>query len=343
MSTVDAPYVAVSMIRSLMYFLDRQGLDAHALAAKAGLSTDLLYDRDQLVAAPCYARLMQLGIEHTANPLLGLEFGMAIEPDRWGILGVLLSHCANVGEALQFQARFQALVSTVGQGRLIDHGQHLALYWQTADGTPSALIEEALAAYVAFGQWATVQPITPRLVRFRHAPQANPHRYEQLFGCEVCFKAPRDEFLMEPGILQMPLRNPDAHLKDWVAQRARRLQHELLEDDVRARLAHWFAEQLPFGVPALEDAAQALSLTPRTLQRQLHQANSSFKHSLAEVRLNLADHYLHDASLSIGDIGILLGFSEQSAFQRAFKRWHGVTPRAYRRRVSTLTRVAHKA
>lgn len=339
MQPMDTPYVAVSMIRSLMYFLEQRGLDGDALAGEAGLSTDLLADRDLLVAADRYVRLMQHAIEHSANPLLGLEFGMAVEPDRWGMLGVLLSHCANVGEALQFQARFQALVSTVGQGRLIDDGRSLALNWQSADSTPPALIEEALGAYVAFGRWATVRPIAPRLVRFRHAPQADPRRYRELFDCDVCFEAPRNEFLMHRDILEMPLRNPDPDLKAWLARRARRLQQERLEDDVRARLAHWFAEQLPFGVPTLEDAARALALTPRTLQRQLHRADSSFKNSLAEVRLNLADHYLRDASLSIGDIGILLGFSEQSAFQRAFKRWHGITPRAYRRRVSASDQV----
>lgn len=337
MQRMDAPHVAVSMIRSLMYFLEQRGLDAQALASDAGLAADHLAERDRLVAAECYVDLMQRAIEHTANPLLGLEFGMAVEPDRWGMLGVLLSHCANVGEALRFQARFQALVSTVGQGRLSDDGRDLTLHWQAADNTPPALIEEALGAYVAFGRWAIGRPIAPRLVRFRHAPQAEPGRYRALFGCAVHFEAARDEFLIERDILDMPLRNPDPHLKEWLARRARRLQQERLEDDIRARLAQWFAQQLPFGVPTLEDAAHALALTPRRLQRQLHAADSSFSDSLADVRLHLADHYLRDASLSIGDIGLLLGFSEQSAFQRAFKRWHGTTPRAYRRRVSAQT------
>ncbi len=139
---------------------------------------------------------------------------------------------------------------------------------------------------------------------------------------------------MSPGVLEMPLRNPDGDLKRWLASRAERLRDTGNDEDVRTQLAQWLAQQLPFGVPTLNEAAAALTRSPRSLQRELEQADTTFKACLADVRRSLADHYLRDPSLSIGDIGVLLGFSEQSAFQRAFKRWHGITPRAYRRRLA---------
>ncbi|MES1937582.1 AraC family transcriptional regulator [Salinisphaera hydrothermalis] len=335
MNRIEQRHVAVSMIRSLMYFLERQGLDAAALARRVHLAPDTLADRDRQVASPQYAALMQVGIEATGDPLLGLRFGMAVEPDRWGMLGVLLTHCVDVSEAIRFQLRFQALVSTVGEAALIRGDDTLALRWTTPPATAPALTEEALAAYVAFGRWATGQATTtPTRVHFRHSPQAEHERYETFFRCPVAFEQPHDELQIAPAVLAMPLRNPDDDLKQWLAARAERLRQDNHDHEPRTRLAEWLARQLPFGVPTLDDAAAALALSPRSLQRELDQAGTHFKDCLADVRQQLADHYLRDPSLSIGDIGVLLGFSEQSAFQRAFKRWHGITPRAYRRRLA---------
>ncbi len=123
MSRIEQRHVAVSMLRSLLYFLERQGLDAPALARDAGLPHATLADRERRVSSTYYAALMQAGIERTGNPLLGLEFGMAVEPDRWGLLGVLVTHCADVGEAIRFQLRFQSLVSTVGEAALVIAGR----------------------------------------------------------------------------------------------------------------------------------------------------------------------------------------------------------------------------
>ncbi len=333
-NTPEASYTAVSMLRSLLHFLEHQGLGAQQLAHDAGLSDDLLAQHVRLVSSRYYAALMQAGMAETGNPLLGLEFGMAVEPDRWGMLGVLLTHCTNVAEEIAFQSRFQALVSTIGHARLVSSRDALALNWETSEPGIPALTEEALAAWVCFGRWATGQHAAPRAVTFRHPPQGDPAVYTAFFGCPVYFEQAFDGLSLSPEILHVPLRNPDAHLKDWLIQRAQRLQHELLDQDIRARLAHWFADQLPFGVPSLAQAADDLGFTERTLQRQLHASGTTFKDCMTDVRIDLADYYLRDASVSIGDIGFLLGFSEQSAFQRAFKRWEAMTPRAYRRQLS---------
>lgn len=306
------------MIRSLLYFLEQQGLDTRALSRDAGLSAAVLADRDRRINSHHYTALMQAGICRTGDPLLGLRFGSAVEPDRWGVLGVLVSHCRNVGEA--------ALVSA---------SDSLALRWTAPASTPPALTEEALAAYVSFGRWATGRSSAPERVHFRHAPQAKPERYERFLACPVVFNQPCDELVLSPAVLDMPLRNPDADLRNWLARRARRLEKSLDADGIQGRLGRWLAGQLPLGVPTLEQTAAALELAPRTLQRELTGAGTSFTGHLTEVRRELADHYLRDPSLDIGDIGVLLGFSEQSAFQRAFKRWHGVTPRVYRRRLAS--------
>lgn len=253
----DRPYVAASMLRSLLYFFEQQGLDSAHLAQRARITDDLLAERERLIAGHYYATLMQTGIDATGDALLGLRFGMAVEPDRWGMLGVLLTHCSNVAEAIAFQQRFQALVSTVGHAELAASGPDMMLHWKTPQPTLPALAEEALAAWVNFGRWATGQPQAPNRVTFRHAAQGDMSTYTEFFGCPVAFEQPRDALFFASEVLDTPLRNPDIHLRHWLTERTQRLQHELLDDDIRTRIGQWLAEQLPFGVPARRSGAAA--------------------------------------------------------------------------------------
>lgn len=329
----DPPYVAASMLRSLLHFFEQQALDTAQLVRQAGITDGMLADRERLIPGHHYAELMQAGIAEANNPLLGLAFGMAVEPDRWGMLGVLLTHCNTIAEAIEFQRRFQTLVSTVGHARLQAAPPDMVLSWAPAVTTLPALTEEALAAWVNFGRWATGRLAAPRIVTFSHAAQGPVSAYGDFFQCPVRFEQPQDALFFAPEMLNVPLRSPDPQLKQWLVDRAQRLQRELLDDDIRSRLAHWLAKQLPFGMPERADAARALGLSERALQDELERAGTHFKACITDVRRELADYYLRDPGLSIGDIALMLGFSEQSAFQRAFKRWHGLTPRAYQKRL----------
>ena len=100
---------------------------------------------------------------------------------------------------------------------------------------------------------------------------------------------------------------------------------------VLVQLRQFIMQQLP-AAPRLHDAASTLHMSSRTLQRALQQANTSFRQLVAECRHQLAQHYLTDASLSLQQIAVQLGFEEQSSFQKAFKCWQGCSPGTFRQR-----------
>jgi AraC-like DNA-binding protein len=104
---------------------------------------------------------------------------------------------------------------------------------------------------------------------------------------------------------------------------------------VLLQLRQLIMQQLP-AAPRLHDAARALHMSSRTLQRALQQANTSFRQLVSECRHQLAQHYLEDANLSLQQIAFQLGFEEQSSFQKAFKCWQGCSPGAFRQRKAPL-------
>jgi len=324
--------VATSMLRALLGYLDETGLDATALAANAGLGAHDLAYPERPLDADCYAALMRAGIDASHNPLLGLEFGMAARPERWGTLGLLLRHCANLGEALAAQARFAHLVSSVGRAILVRHPDHVALDWQTGAPTMPALTEEAFAAWVRFARWASGRRDSPIAVMFRHRAQGDPAVYHDFFDCPVHFRSPINSLHFDPALLDVPLRTPDRQLTEVLSQRVAARQQVRDAHDISQRLHTWLVAHLGQTTPDLATAAAALGMSERMLQHRLQACGTCFRDGVDAARRELAQRHLRDASLSMGDISLKLGFSEQSAFQRAFRRWHGTTPLAWRRR-----------
>ncbi|GAB3670268.1 AraC family transcriptional regulator [Salinisphaera aquimarina] len=324
--------VAHSMLRALLDYLGAQGLDRSRLAHDAGVAMAALAYPERRADASRYIALLRAGIEASQNPLLGLEFGMAARPQRWGTLGLLLGHGANLGEALAVQARFAHLVNSVGHGELVQRPKHVELIWRSDVAMP-ALVEEAFAAWVCFARWASGQAHAPLRVTFAHRAQGDPAIYGALFKCPVDFSRATSTLQFDADLLDQPLRAPDAELAATLEARvARHEQSEAAQDVVHA-LERWLAGRLAHGSADLARAAAALDLSERTLQHRLQAGGTNFRQCLDRVRRALATRYLADPALSIGAVSIRLGFSEQSAFQRAFRRWHGCTPMAWRHRL----------
>lgn len=328
------------MLRSLVQFLEARGLDGEAMCARADLNYQALQQSDEFFDAACYPALLQAAVDASRDPLLGLRFGMAAEPDRWGVLGYIMSVCGTLGEAMQCQQRYQSLVGSIGSIAVepVDTGQpgeFLKLSWQTAKPPLPAMAEEAVAGWVRFGRWITHTDRSPQQVAFKHAPPEDPKlrdEYWHFFRCPVQFNADYNGLVISIDMLSLSLKQPDRKMRDWLQQHVEdRLQQLDQENELIARLRGYIEKQLPKGVPEIGAVADAFNLSTRTLQRRLKEQNETYKSFVEHTRSRLAKRYLDMGRYNLTEITFLLGFSEQSAFSRAFKRWTGVTPRDYQR------------
>ena len=174
----------------------------------------------------------------------------------------------------------------------------------------------------------------PRAVSFSHAAPSSDQEYRRVFRARVEFGARENAVEFERALLELPLvaADPDLlevlepQIEDFLARVPHRQRFS-----VRAREA--VRSALQGGDATLDAAARALGLSPRTLQRRLREEDTSHREVLEEVRAELASLYLADLELSLDQVAARLGFSEPSAFHRAFRRWTGTTPAAYRSRI----------
>jgi AraC-like DNA-binding protein len=245
-----------------------------------------------------------------------------------------LATSASLGEAWRHAARFQ---------RLWVDGEHLAYRLQPdalrivfhPHGPPrpahhqvaaALLYDHALSCARAGGPPSAVQR-----VRFRGRPPRNAGDYG-LFGADVDFGAPVDEIVLCPSVAELPMPHAHAGMCAYFERAARRqLRAVGGGTSERDRVRTLVESQLQLGPIALDEAATRLRMSTRTLQRRLREQGTTLHDLHDEVRRERAVVLL-DREVSIPEVSFRLGYSEPSAFHRAFRRWTGTSPGAFLQR-----------
>lgn len=307
-----------------------------ALYAATGLTPDLLADPDARIAPGQLRRAWDLAIELSGNPLLALELSAATPPGAFGVVEYVVRSAATIGEALALGVRYLHILDEVIHAALVDDDDdpELVCLELLVDGP---IPREACFAVVVAHARILAGEFRPARVELAHRPDADPAAYARFFGAPVTFDAPRTRLVMTRGSLAAPLVTADPtllpvlvrHADELLARRAALAGHAPVSAQVRDALC----ALLRTGRADAEHVAAHLGVTPRSLQRRLKDEGTTFVAVRDELRRELALGYLDD-QLSIAEVSFLLGFSEASAFFRAFKRWTGMTPAEAQRRAT---------
>lgn len=193
------------------------------------------------------------------------------------------------------------------------------------------MLNSELAVYLQTLRQLSGQPLVPEAVCLAYPAPADTREHFRVFApASVQFDTLYSALRLPATVLALPIPTADPHLLALLEPHAALLAHlhqpPTLPDCVRRELLRLLAQ----AEPTLVAVADALCLSPRTLQLRLRQAGHSYQQLHDEVRRELAERHLRDQLLSIKDIAFLLGFAEPSVFVRSFRRWTGQTPSAFR-------------
>lgn len=276
-------------------------------------------------------------IEAEGKGDLAVRAAESLTIDSYGPLGLVFKTSASVGAGLSRLERYGSLVSDAIQYQL-NVGPEEAVRFVISGRAPStpatAVVNEAaLAGVVAFCRQAVAPTLLrpPVSVSFRHRPRSSAPSLERFFRCPVIFEASFDGLVLNEAFLETPIRLADEALNAFLG---RGLDDKLrsvagtttIKTAVRAEVAR----HLPDGVPPMRSIAQSLHTSERTLRRQLAEAGTRYADLVTGVQRSTAENLLTETDLDLVDIAFLTGFSDQSAFHRAFKRWTGLTPKEMR-------------
>ncbi len=302
-----------------------------------GLTTPELCSRyigSKRIPIMVWVAMLKAVAEHDPRPGLGLAIAARVEPKHVGILAYLSLSCHTLAEVLQHLQHYHRLAYDGSQLVVRLLADQVEISWGKDAGDLGLLADETAIGffYTILHQLIAPHPLSLISVDFIHPEPKHAEVYRQFFGCPVHFGQARTCVRIATQYLLLPLVREDSTLRDILDQQAQALLAELpTHDSFDGLLQQLLMQAVHEGTTHIDEIAHQLGLSTRGLQRKLKSRGYSFEQRLSQVRYTLALEYLKDQALGLAEIAVMLGYSEQSAFQRAFKGWSGQTPQQYRK------------
>jgi AraC-like DNA-binding protein len=326
------PTVPGTYVLLWVSLLEARGVSAEQLLAGTGLTRAELWGPEVRTTPMVMSTLTMRGIGLTGDPTLGYAFGFEMKPTAHGALGYAAMTCSTLGGSIRLLERYMRLRLRAAHITLTVTGE-LAIITLQDQLMPGLVRQFSLEVITAAMVRAADLLLGERVQIEIWLDHREPSYFERVRSQlpTVRFDMPRvelrfpREYLDRPLAMADPLASHDAVL---------RLERELsLLDEVDATLLAKVREQLqstPQGFPDLQRTARQLGLSERTLKRKLQRAGTSFQKLLDEARLMRASSMLESSAASVETIASLLGYNDPANFTRAFRRWTGKSPRAFR-------------
>ena len=324
--------VSMSWVNTVLDAAARQGVAREALLAQAGIAPEEL--RQERWPIDHITRLWRAAVRATQDAGFGLKAGSQVGPANFNVVGELLQTSATLREAIAAVQRYQRLISDGGRFQMVAGAQASWLIYHPRQGTLAFSphqVEAVLAAVLSFIGGAMGTVVRPLQVQFSQPRVGLLAGYREVFACPVAFEQAFSGLLLDNALLDAPLLRADQrrareHQRAAAARMAELTQGGALAQELRA----WMIATLASRVPTRAEAAQALGVSERTLARRMQAQGLSFTALLDGVRRDAALQAVTDSTRALADIGLALGFAEPAVFWRAFRRWTGCTPQAWR-------------
>jgi AraC-like DNA-binding protein len=327
------PTIASGALRKLLHALERLGVDADAVRVASGVDREVIDAPEGRLPVRSLHAAWAAAEQRLQRPDAALVVAEHYVPGDYGLVGFVAMNCATLADSLVELVRFGALWTDDPSFILLDDDT-LAYGYQTSLPYGPGLRyanEAGFAEVLVAARLVTQTRFSPVSVSFAHARPKDIRAHEAFFGCPARFEAGETAMVFPREALSLPLPKADAQLGAFLRNVAGdALGRRKRESTPPERIKEIIGEELAHGLPPLDRIARRLATSERTLRRRLEEEGTSFRHILDETRAELAQGYVRDGRLPLSEVALLVGFSETSAFNRAFKRWTGSPPSAWR-------------
>jgi AraC-like DNA-binding protein len=326
--------VCVKAIRGAVAAAAAAGVPPERALQRIGLAPDILLDPVARVPHAVLERAWRELPELSGDAAFGLHAAELAARSPYDVVDFATSQCATLRGAIAAMTRYQRLIHDANDISVAEDGEAVHVRQRLRIGGP---MPPHLCDYIV-GQWLlraralTGVAIVPRCVELAAPPPQDRAEHQRLFGAVIVFDADANQLVVDQAVVALPIARADASLETVLRGYADALTASTTSSSSAAHaLEAHFASTLAWTPADIGSAAKALSLSPRTLQRRLEAEGTSFKRVLEEFRRASALTWLRDGKKTLSEVAFTLGFSEISAFSRAFRRWTGTSASDYRR------------
>lgn len=329
-----AGLVTAAYARALLDHLRSRGVKLSRLYSASTIEEIESRDGRTQIPLTQWLAMIETAISVTHDADLPLKVGMGIQPKHIGMLSYVVMSCATLGDMAAQLERYSRLVGDISHTQLRRRGRTVQLVWQWAhpSSAPPSVAPLQLASRIALGRWLTGRPDRTAAACFQFKRPVNAALYDRFFGEDTRFDQAETKLVIRASDLKLPIITADPEMQKLAATQADAALKALAgEPDFVRELKTVLMCGLAVSRVSLAASAQSLNTSVRSLQRRLDEHRCSYRQVLDEVRLTQAARYLKDPHTSLAQVAFMLGYSEQSTFHNAFKRWTGTTPIAFRK------------
>ena len=337
--TIERFHIAVELAEAIGDYLNSEGWSGDAFFQQQGVNLESDYDNGYM-DFELFSSLFEAAATFAEDEYIGLKVGRNFVARHWGRLGYLILSGENGLEGVQFIQRFAKIVTNAIQFRWATHDAILECEFEVGAGSGNPpvnynnnrqVIDYLVSSSFSLSQASTGLDTRYKAIHFTHQGGSDPEIYERLLKAPCYFRQPANKILADLASLKLESATRDSRLKKILESHAQQVLQTLASaDELVVKVQSYILDSLPYGVPSLKQISDRFALNERTFQRNLAKQGMHYQDMVDDLRRRMALEYIHN-DFSFLDIAMMLGYSEQSAFHRAFKRWTGLPPSKYRR------------
>lgn len=312
-----------------------------SLLESVGIDPDAPIDpKIRILDADYYSLCERVAREDTNGVTIPLRIGASMRCDDYGAFGLAFKSAIDLRKSYDRAVRYSLVLTSISAYEVrTENDKHYMILHRERERQLGLRIsnEQTIAAITQLSREVSQNPFNPEKVYFKHSPPKNLTAHEEFFGSPVIYNADRDALELSQQTLSAPNKLADKAISEFFASH---LENELsgITDNLSLprSLRSSISRSLSEGAPTVSEIAGRFNMSARTLQRRLSDDGLSFQQIVDDSRRELAKRLLKQTYYSLSEIAFLTGFADQSAFNRAFRRWAGQTPRSYRLQAKAL-------
>ncbi|MDR3438746.1 AraC family transcriptional regulator [Telmatospirillum sp.] len=328
--------IPLHLINIAATVLAEHGVSPETLLSGFGMTPRDLCDGRLVLPYASFLAIIQRAVHLSPIPDLGIEVGLRVRPTHWGVLGLAVSCCKTLREALEIGQRYHRVSSTLNRLRfLVENGE---CYWiaeppcDLGDAIRFSMEEEFLSVFLS-APLLTGRAVSALRVDFQFSAPDYCRRYDEIFRCPVRFGAPRNQIVFDQNTADIPLIQANEITAAIATDLCEVFLAEHQSTNSFVMKIRQALLQRAQSFPDIEEISKEFKMTSRTLRNRLSEYNTSYREILNSVRQQLAFNYLRNTSLHFEEIAWRLGYSDSRSFRRAFYQWAGVSPNSYRKQL----------
>lgn len=287
----------------------------------------------QAVPADIFFELHEM-LDNKLEPGFSVRVGQQMKMEDYGVLGLSWRTCSKAGEIFERCERYFHLLSNtyVFKVKKEDKTSKVYLYRDAHRRGVELSNEATFSATVVVLKAITEKDIMPISISFKHKAPKKLNSYDTAFKCPILFNQVHNFMVYKTIDLETPTAKADASINKFLVERVEEETRgiEISSIKIVSDVENLIKDALPSGIPSINQIGKHMGMSNRTLTRRLSESGITFRDLIKQSQEKTSKDLLKNSSCSIGEIAFQTGFSEQSAFSRAFKRWTGQSPLQYR-------------